>query len=201
MIADETAVLSGVDSTRARILTATREIYASKGSRGTTTREVAERAGVNEATLFRHFGTKGQLLSEMLDHFSAAATLPATLERVRALATVDEQLRELALACIESMKRRADLIRVTMAEEFSNPEATTCAWQAPTLARIALAQYFEEKIASGELHGDGQLLARTFMSLFFAVVMARKIWGDVEAPIEVTVTHIVDNFLNGARAR
>ncbi|HMD02881.1 MAG TPA: helix-turn-helix domain-containing protein, partial [Candidatus Baltobacteraceae bacterium] len=49
------------DGTRLRILAATRDLYARNGSRGTTTREVAERAGVNEATLFRHFGTKGQL--------------------------------------------------------------------------------------------------------------------------------------------
>ena len=71
---DDTSVKSGVDQTRLRILGAARELYAEKGSRGTTTREVADRAGVNEATLFRHFGTKGQLLSAMLEHFSYGFT-------------------------------------------------------------------------------------------------------------------------------
>ena len=55
----------GVEETRLRILAAARELYARKGSRGTTTREVAELADVNEATLFCHFGTKGQLLAAM----------------------------------------------------------------------------------------------------------------------------------------
>ncbi len=202
MIAGEDAALTGADQTRVRILAATREIYAAKGSRGTTTREVADRAGVNEATLFRHFGTKQQLLSDMLDHYSAVAALPQMLERVRtAGGTIDSQLRELALGCIESMKRREDLIRVTMAEELSNPQATTCAWQAPTIARLALGQFFEEKVASDELQGDGQWLARMFMSLVFAFVMARKIWGDVELPPERSVERIVDVFMNGARAR
>jgi len=56
-----------VEETRLRILSAARELFAQKGSRGTTTRQIAQRAGVNEATLFRHFGTKSQLLQAMLD--------------------------------------------------------------------------------------------------------------------------------------
>ena len=50
------------EETRERILTATREIIGRKGKRGATTREIADVAGVNEATLFRHFGTKEALL-------------------------------------------------------------------------------------------------------------------------------------------
>src|ERR1700743_224490 len=56
---------AGVEETRCRILPATREIFERTGTRGTTTREVAERAGVNEATLFRHFGSKAALIGAM----------------------------------------------------------------------------------------------------------------------------------------
>ena len=56
---------AGVEETRARILGAAREIFERNGTRGTTTREVAERAGVNEATLFRHFGSKAALIGAM----------------------------------------------------------------------------------------------------------------------------------------
>src|SRR5476651_486220 len=56
---------TSVEETRARILAATREIFERNGTRGTTTREVAERAGVNEATLFRHFGSKAALIGAM----------------------------------------------------------------------------------------------------------------------------------------
>ena len=40
-------------TTRERILRAAREVFETDGTRGTTTREVADRAGVNEATIFR----------------------------------------------------------------------------------------------------------------------------------------------------
>ncbi len=56
---------AGVEETRGKILAAARELFERNGTRGTTTREVAERAGVNEATLFRHFGSKRALLDAM----------------------------------------------------------------------------------------------------------------------------------------
>lgn len=55
---------SGGHSARQRILDAAREVFAQHGSIGATTRRIAEAAGVNEVTLFRHFGSKEALLDE-----------------------------------------------------------------------------------------------------------------------------------------
>jgi AcrR family transcriptional regulator len=192
---------AGVDQTRLRILGAARELYADKGTRGTTTREVADRAGVNEATLFRHFGTKGQLLLAMLEHYSGDAVLPALLEEVRALPTLDAQLLRIGLSTIEAIRGREDLIKVSMAEEVSNPEGSTCAWRTPLAARLRLADFLREKVDAGALRGDADTLARLFLSLFFAYVMARKLWADSEMPAERAARTIVELFLNGARSK
>jgi AcrR family transcriptional regulator len=192
---------NGVEDTRSRILAAARELYASRGSRGTTTREVADLAGVNEATLFRHFGTKTQLLGAMLEHFSSYRAMPEILARVAELPTIEAQLRSLALATIEQMKEREDLIRVSMAEEAANPEGLSCAWRAPSEARDRLLGWFEERTRAGELQGEPQWLARVFMSLLFSFVMARKIWADIDLPLERSVANLVEIFLNGARAK
>jgi AcrR family transcriptional regulator len=197
----EAAKHAGVEETRLRILAGARAVYASKGSRGTTTREVADRAGVNEATLFRHFGTKGQLLAAMLDHYSRSPEFPAAIQRLRGLTTIEEQLSELARAAMDAMIRKQDLIRVSMAEEWTDPEGHTCAWRSPTEARLLLSSFFAEKVEMRELRGDPEWLARVFMSLFFSMVMARRIWADLEFSAESAVVNMVDIFLNGARAR
>ena len=191
---------SGVEETRSRILAAARALYASKGSRGTTTREVATLANVNEATLFRHFGTKTQLLTAMLEHYSAFRAFPELLSRVDVLPTIDERLRELAFFTIEEMRVREDLIRVSMAEELSNPAGLSCAWRAPTETRRLLVAWFETQTASNALRGESEWLARVFMSLMFLFVMARKIWAGIDVPLERAVANLVEIFLNGARA-
>jgi AcrR family transcriptional regulator len=46
------------------LLNAALEVFASRGYAGSTTREIARRAGVSEGLLFRHFGTKVALFEE-----------------------------------------------------------------------------------------------------------------------------------------
>jgi len=45
---------------------AARELFAERGYAGTSTREIASRAKVSEALLFRHFGTKARLFDETI---------------------------------------------------------------------------------------------------------------------------------------
>ncbi|MGA8533637.1 MAG: helix-turn-helix domain-containing protein, partial [Candidatus Tumulicola sp.] len=63
------------EETRERMLSAAREVIAKKGKRGATTREIADVAGVNEATLFRHFGTKEALIVAVAQHFCGFVAL------------------------------------------------------------------------------------------------------------------------------
>jgi AcrR family transcriptional regulator len=187
------------EQTRLRILAATRELFAQKGSRGTTTREIAHRADVNEATLFRHFGTKQQLLQAMLDQYcnADAEERMSFLERLEG--SLEEQLREICRIWIQRMTERQDLIRVAMAEEELNPESSTLMWRSPTIAQRKLAEYMQRKIAAGELRGDAGELARIFTSLTFAYVFATKIWNKGAAERERVIASFTDIFLNGAR--
>jgi AcrR family transcriptional regulator len=54
------------DERRKAIVAATVPLFARKGFAGTTTRELAEAAGISEALLFRHFPTKKLLYGEIL---------------------------------------------------------------------------------------------------------------------------------------
>jgi TetR/AcrR family transcriptional regulator len=42
-------------------------LFSQKGFRGTTTKEIAEAAGCSEATIFKHFATKHELYSAILE--------------------------------------------------------------------------------------------------------------------------------------
>jgi AcrR family transcriptional regulator len=57
---------SSPDRTRERILDAALDTFSKDGIRGATTRKIAQKARVNEVTLFRHFKSKEQLLGAVL---------------------------------------------------------------------------------------------------------------------------------------
>src|ERR687889_817967 len=48
-------------------LTAMR-LFSERGFRGTTTKEIAQAAGVSEAIIFRHFATKEELYTAIIDY-------------------------------------------------------------------------------------------------------------------------------------
>jgi AcrR family transcriptional regulator len=53
---------------RLQILRVAMRLFSQRGFRGTTTKEIALAAGVSEAMVFRHFATKEELYSAILDH-------------------------------------------------------------------------------------------------------------------------------------
>ena len=53
---------------RQQIIAAAMELFAKKGFRGTTTRDLATQADVNEAIIFRYFKTKEELYSAIIEH-------------------------------------------------------------------------------------------------------------------------------------
>jgi AcrR family transcriptional regulator len=77
------------DETRRQILTAARDALAADGAAGTTTRAIADRAGVRLSLVHYHFGGKQQLLAAVLDEENERL-----LERQRALFARPEPLAE-----------------------------------------------------------------------------------------------------------
>jgi len=55
--------------TKTRILAATDELFGELGFDATTTRDIAERSGINKALIHYHFGSKDDLLQVLLDGY------------------------------------------------------------------------------------------------------------------------------------
>src|SRR3984893_14876808 len=69
---------------RAAIIKAVRRVFAQKGFHGTTTRELAQAAGVSEALLFKHFPNKEALYSAMQLSCSQQQA-PGMVDRLKAM--------------------------------------------------------------------------------------------------------------------
>lgn len=85
------------DETRARILAATDQLFGELGFDATTTRDIAERSGVNKALIHYHFGSKDELLAALLEDYYGRLT--AALVTALGRST---KLEEQALAVLDA---------------------------------------------------------------------------------------------------
>jgi AcrR family transcriptional regulator len=189
------------EETRERILVAAREVIGRKGKRGATTREIADVAGVNEATLFRHFGTKESLLVACAQHFCGhmqLAGVAATLTGALA-----EDLLVLARLMFERFVALGDMIRWSLVEQdYEQDIFAETAWR-PQIAILAvLTDFMQRRVEAGELRGEPQKLAMVFLGLVFMHALGRKKFpgsalhgGDPDNALR----YFIDVFLNGVR--
>src|SRR5580698_8019624 len=143
------------EETRERILTAAREVIGRKGKRGATTREIADVAGVNEATLFRHFGTKEALLVACAQHFCGHMELAGIAASLTG--ALDEDLLVLARLMFDRFEENHDTIRWSLVEEeYQEDVFAETAWR-PQLALLGvLIDFMRRRVATGELRGEPQ---------------------------------------------
>jgi AcrR family transcriptional regulator len=65
---------TGREEVAAAVLEAASDLFAERGPAATSIRDIAARSKVNHGLVFRHFGTKDQLVGAVLDHLSQATT-------------------------------------------------------------------------------------------------------------------------------
>jgi AcrR family transcriptional regulator len=189
------------EETRGRILAAARDVIGRKGKRGATTREIADVAGVNEATLFRHFGTKEALLVACAQHFCGYLELADVAAQLTGnLANDLLAVSRLMLTRFDSLQ---DMIRWSLVEEeYEKDIFAQTAWR-PQLAIMAIMTVFmQRRVEAGELRGDAQKLAMVFLGLIFMHALSRKKFPD--SPLhrgegDDALRFYVDVFLNGVK--
>ena len=192
---------AGVEETRARILTAARQLFERNGTRGTTTREVAELAGVNEATLFRHFGSKRALLDAMRESACAFEEFRSVLAGLPGV-DLAADLRTIAHHVVDRMLARRAMMCVSLAEDAASVVASSDdvpEWRGPSQILAELSAYLAGRVGAGELRGEPMFLARYFLGTLFSYVVGRRLW-DSFVPDPATVDAIVDTYLNGVSA-
>lgn len=196
-----TEVLSPTDDTRQRILQAAAEIMAEKGYSGTTTKSIADAAGVNEVTLFRHFGSKRNLLSELINQHSA---LPGLTSLIESQLTGDyrEDLIHLATVFFRAITERKEALRLMLCEARELPEVRDVVVQIPDQLRGLLTRYFQNRMEADEIKEmHPELMAQAFLGMFFTYGIAREMLSSqiaAEVPQEAIIAQFVDIFVRGS---
>ena len=158
---------------RDQLLDAAARLYAEAGYRGATTRRIAVQAGVNEVTLFRHFGSKDALMREAISragHSTVTELLP------QAPRDPFREVRDWAKAHITELRERRSLIRTCMGEVEEHPGIFT-EQSPPAAAAKALRHYLRRLRETGlaKAQFDETAASAMLMGALFADAMGRDI--------------------------
>lgn len=190
------------EETRERILAAARDVIARKGKRGATTREIAEVAGVNEATLFRHFGNKSALIIAVAKHSCPDVALRDVISSLRG--PIEEELLAIGRLMTAHMEKSMDMIRWSLVEsEYENSIFAQETWRPQNAVRGVVIDYMASRVASGVLVGNPEELASVFMGMIFSRLIAQQKFPEsrISTDAEYALNVFINIFLNGVRSK
>lgn len=174
---------------RDELLRAAARVYAQHGYRGSTTRRIADEAGVNEITIFRQFGTKDTLIHEAIASCGLGGPL-AELPRV----PVDphRELHHWAATLRSHINASRMIIRRCMSERDEHPQLSASANRGPLRAATELQAYIGRLREHGFMDGevDAKAAAAMFMGTLFSDAMGRDTMPEIYPnPPAVAVEH------------
>jgi AcrR family transcriptional regulator len=162
---------------RAQILDAAAELFVSQGLAATTTRQIADRVGIRQASLYYHFAGKDEILLELLTQsvrpsLQVAATLAARCAGDPAAGLYALALMDAAtLASAPHNIATLYLLPEVQGEEYGSFHAERAELQ---------AAYGRLGYAAGSGNPDESLTATLIMQLVESVVQLRRTgeWRD-----------------------
>jgi AcrR family transcriptional regulator len=193
--------MSPEDETRERIVQGAAQVFAQKGYEGATTRAIAQAAGVNEVTLFRHFGSKKNIFMAVIERFSALPGLEATMQD-QLTGDYHQDLTKLGSHFLETMLKRRKAILMSLCTAEHLPEIRDVVAQTPTQQQQMLSGYIQQQIARGVVRDlpSPELAAKMFFGMLFEFAISQPLLAGTPMehiqPEEV-VAQVVDIFVRG----
>lgn len=102
-----------------KIMRSAVDLISSKGYNGTSTLNIAKHAGLSQATLFKYFKTKVDLLTAIL-HPVVPGLFGSFFEELLAFETTEEKVHYLVQNRMAYLKKNRALMKIILQEIFSN---------------------------------------------------------------------------------
>ena len=186
--------------TRNRILEAARRLFAKQGFDGTTTRDLAQAAGVAEGTLFRHFVNKKAILVEVATQgwVEILTDLLTELSEMGSYKAVAQVMRNR----MWNLQKNSDLMRVCFMEAQFHPDLRDRVQSEVIDKMTDVAEAFFQTAMEKRIYRqmDPKLVARVFLGMFAVAGFSYNTLIEPEASpqqMQDMAEGLADIFLNG----
>ncbi|MEH6945286.1 TetR/AcrR family transcriptional regulator [Bacillus sp. JJ722] len=188
-------------STPERIIKAFIELFRDYGYKGTTTRAIAEKAGVNEVTIFRHFGNKKGIMEAALQSISYQPLLEKIIQE-QMIWDLEHDLWLISEGYHNYMEKIKDLVLIGLREADMFPEFNDAMMDIPKQLKNSMVSYFTEMNRRGKLiETDIDFQAMNFIWLNFGYFLSKSRFGHNIIPSSKNdfIKHSVQLFARGLK--
>lgn len=164
---------------RNQILDVATQLFARQGFEGTTTRAIAERAGVNEAIIFRHFPSKELLYRAVIEknvrESGHASSIRAILERDGDLR---ESMIEIAASLLRSRISNPTLTRLFLYSALEGHDLSNQFLRSYIMQSVTnLTEFLRSRMERGVIRrGNALLMARGFFGMLTHYVLLHDLF-------------------------
>ena len=193
-------------TTRDKLLEAAIKLFAEKGFNGTTTKEIAEKAEVNEALIFRHFSTKRNLYGAIIEKkIFEEPGIEITLETHKD--SKDDALVFTAIATrmFDRCGKDPSFMRLLHFSALEGHDLSDMFFETYVeYINMLICDYIETRIKDGALRNVNPLYAsKAFIGMVVNQIIAQELFGEKKRgkiDQEQLIATFVGIFLNGIKA-
>lgn len=190
--------------TRTRILQAAQRLFARRGFDGTTTRDLAQAAGVAEGTLFRHFENKKAILVAVATQgwIEILTDLLTELSEMGSYKAIAQVMRKRML----NLHQNADMLRVCFMEAQFHPDLSQQIQSDVIVKMTDVAEAFFQTAMDRGIYRktNPRIVAQVFLGMFTVAGFSRDtVMAESSSPQEMQemAEGLADIFLNGVLAQ
>lgn len=188
---------------RKEIVETAAELFAKKGFNGVSTREIAKIAKVNEAILFRHFPTKKELYTEIINH---KIEIKPEIFNLKAFEEGDDKevFRTVAKFLINQTEKDSSILRIMLFSALEDHSLSSILFQKRTSVLFDfLTAYISKRISEGVFRNiEPRIAIRCFLGTLFHFIMVKELFTvpkSLRVTKEEAVRDYVDIFIDGMR--
>lgn len=197
--------MSGEDR-RVQIVKVATDLFSKKGFKGTTTREIARKAGISEAVIFKHFSRKEELYKAIIDSRCLDTEGESCLIGKLKGKKGKEVFTTVAAYMLEEHHKDPSFMRLLTYSALEQHALSELFLKTRALELLGfLEDKIRELIREGSMREvDPALAARAFIGMVIHYSISQEIYGFksfFRRPLEEVAETFVDIFLEGTTRR
>ncbi|HEY9812415.1 MAG TPA: helix-turn-helix domain-containing protein [Candidatus Sericytochromatia bacterium] len=192
------------EQTRTKILKAAQKLFARQGYDGTTTKDLAQGAGVAEGTIFRHFANKKAILIEVATQ-GWVDLLTDLLTELSEMANY-QSVAQLMYRRMLNLRENADIMRVCFMEAQFHPELRDRIQSEVINKMTDVAEAFFQTAMDRGIYRqmNPKIVAQVFLGMFVIAGFSHETLVQPGASVfemKEMAEGLADIFLNGVLAK